>query len=108
MLVVGLNSDASVKRNKGPGRPVCNEQERAAVLSGLACVDYIVLFDEETPFDLVKAIQPDRLIKGAQWAGNVVGTDIVEARGGKVVLAPMLDGQSTTDVISRIAGRAGM
>ncbi|MDD4890923.1 MAG: bifunctional heptose 7-phosphate kinase/heptose 1-phosphate adenyltransferase, partial [Phycisphaerae bacterium] len=74
VLIVGLNSDSSVKRNKGPSRPICTEQERAAVLSALACVDYIVVFDEDTPHELVKAIQPDRLIKGAQWAGNVVGS----------------------------------
>jgi D-beta-D-heptose 7-phosphate kinase/D-beta-D-heptose 1-phosphate adenosyltransferase len=102
VLVLGLNSDASVRRAKGPTRPVCSQTERAAVLSGLSCVDYIVVFDEDTPYELVKAVQPDALIKGAQWAGNVVGTDIVEARGGRVVLADMVEGQSTTNVIDRV------
>jgi D-beta-D-heptose 7-phosphate kinase/D-beta-D-heptose 1-phosphate adenosyltransferase len=102
VLIVGLNSNASVRRIKGPGRPVCTQQERAAVLSGLSCVDYVVVFEQDSVYELVKAIGPDILVKGADRAGNVVGSDLVEARGGKVVLAKFVEGNSTTDVIRRI------
>lgn len=101
-LVVGLNSDASVKRYKGDKRPVNPEQDRALVLAGLECVDYVVIFDEDEPKDLIGAIIPDVLVKGADWAHYVSGREIVEAHGGKVVLADMVAGRSTTNAIQRI------
>ena len=85
-LIVGVNSDRSVRLIKGPGRPITTEAERAEIVEVLACVDAVVVFDEETPHDLIKAIQPDVLVKGADWAADaIVGRDIVEARGGRVV-----------------------
>jgi D-beta-D-heptose 7-phosphate kinase/D-beta-D-heptose 1-phosphate adenosyltransferase len=103
-LVVGLNSDASVRRLKGKDRPVQNAAARGAVLSSLACVDMLVVFDEDTPRDLIAALQPDVLVKGADYRKEqVVGADIVEAHGGKVVLAELVPGFSTTATIARMA-----
>ena len=86
MLIVGLNSDASVRRNKGPERPINPESERAEVVAALECVDAVVIFDEDTPAEIVRACQPDILVKGADWpADQIVGRDTVEARGGRVV-----------------------
>ncbi|HVP13607.1 MAG TPA: D-glycero-beta-D-manno-heptose 1-phosphate adenylyltransferase [Phycisphaerae bacterium] len=104
ILVVGLNSDDSVRRQaKGPGRPIMNEQDRAAVLAALADVDYIVIFHEDTPQRLIEAILPDVLVKGSDWQGKtVVGQEAVEGRGGRVVLAPLVEGQSTSTIIERI------
>jgi D-beta-D-heptose 7-phosphate kinase/D-beta-D-heptose 1-phosphate adenosyltransferase len=103
-LVVGLNSDASVKRLKGPTRPVQSEQARAAVLASLASVDLVVLFDEDTPEKLIAEIKPDALVKGADYRlDQVVGADIVQAYGGKVLLAELLPGHSTTATIARLA-----
>lgn len=101
-LVVGLNSDASVKRYKGDKRPVNPEQDRALVLAALECVDYVVIFDEDEPKELIAEILPDVLVKGADWAHYVSGRDVVEANGGKVVLADMVAGRSTTNTIQRI------
>lgn len=101
-LVVGLNSDASVKRYKGDKRPVNPEQDRALVLAALECVDYVVIFDEDEPKELIAEILPDVLVKGADWAHYVSGRDVVEANGGKVVLADMVAGRSTTNTIRRI------
>jgi D-beta-D-heptose 7-phosphate kinase/D-beta-D-heptose 1-phosphate adenosyltransferase len=101
-LVVGLNSDASVRRYKGDKRPLVPQQERAAMLAGLRCVDYVVIFDEDEPKELIAHILPDVLVKGEDWAHYVSGRDVVEANGGKVVLAKMLEGRSTTNVIKRI------
>ena len=102
-LIVGLNADASVRRNKGPHRPINDEQERAEVLEALACVDAVVRFEEDTPAEIIKAIQPDVLVKGADWAENaIVGRDTVEARGGRVVRIPVEQGFSTTAIIERI------
>ena len=102
-LVVGLNSDRSVRANKGPERPITPEDERAEVLSALACVDAVVVFDEETPHDLIAAVQPDVLVKGADWAADaIVGRDIVEARGGRVVRVPVETGYSTTAIVRKI------
>ena len=102
-LVVGLNSDASVSRLKGPTRPVQSEAARATVLASLAAVDLVVIFGEETPYELIKALQPDVLVKGADYTiATVVGADLVQARGGKVVLAELVDGCSTTNTIKRL------
>ena len=103
-LVVGLNSDESVRRLKGPNRPVLDHNERAYILSALEHVDYIVVFDEPTPLNLIKAIRPDVLVKGADYTEDtVVGRDFVESYGGRVELAPLVDGVSSTDIILRIA-----
>jgi D-beta-D-heptose 7-phosphate kinase/D-beta-D-heptose 1-phosphate adenosyltransferase len=100
-LVVGLNSDASVKRLKGESRPVQNEQARAAVLASLAPVDLVVVFDEDTPRDLIAALRPEVLVKGADYRlDQVVGGDIVQGYGGKIVLAELLPGYSTTATIA--------
>jgi rfaE bifunctional protein nucleotidyltransferase chain/domain len=105
-LIVGLNSDRSVRANKGPSRPVTPEGERAEILEALACVDGVVVFDQETPHDLIAAIQPDVLVKGADWAEDaIVGRDIVEARGGRVVRVPLEAGRSTTAIIEKIQNR---
>ncbi len=102
LLVVGVNTDESVRRLKGPTRPVNRLEDRMAVLAGLQAVDYVVSFDEDTPLALITALQPDFLIKGEDYAGKeVVGRDVVEARGGKVILAPFLQGRSSSDVIAR-------
>jgi rfaE bifunctional protein nucleotidyltransferase chain/domain len=102
-LIVGINSDRSVRANKGPGRPVTPEAERAEILAGLAVVDAVVIFDEETPAEIVRALQPDVLVKGADWpADQIVGRDTVEARGGRVVLMPVEQGHSTTGILERV------
>jgi rfaE bifunctional protein nucleotidyltransferase chain/domain len=101
-LCVGLNSDASVKRNKGPDRPINSEEDRAFVLGSLAAVDFVVLFDEDEPRDLIAQVLPDVLVKGKDWAHFVSGRDVVEANGGRVVLADMVDGRSTTGTIEKV------
>jgi rfaE bifunctional protein nucleotidyltransferase chain/domain len=101
-LVVGLNSDASVKRNKGEDRPINSEEDRAYVLGSLDSVDYVVLFDEDEPKEILSRILPQVLVKGSDWAHYVSGRDIVEAAGGKVVLADMVNGRSTTGTIEKI------
>ena len=105
MLIVGLNADASVRRNKGAGRPVTPQHERAEVLAALDCVDAVVIFDQDTPAEIVRLIQPDILVKGADWpADQIVGRDTVEARGGRVVLVPVERGHSTSSILDRIRG----
>ena len=107
-LVVAVNSDRSVRAIKGPARPVNAEQERAEVLLALGAVDLAVVFDEETPREIVSAIQPDVLVKGADWGPTeIVGRDVVEARGGRVVRIPLAEGHSTTDLIRRIRADSG-
>ncbi len=101
-LVVGLNSDNSVRRAKGPARPVNPEQDRAYVLGSLRAVDFVVIFDEDEPRDLIAQILPDVLVKGKDWAHYVSGRDIVEANGGRVVLAEMVEGRSTTATIEKM------
>jgi len=102
-LIVGVNSDRSVRANKGPARPVTPEAERAEILAALACVDGVVVFDQETPHELIAALQPDVLVKGADWAEDaIVGRDIVEARGGRVVRVPVEAGHSTSAIIEKI------
>lgn len=103
--MVGLNSDASVRRAKGPTRPVNHEGDRAFVLGSLRAVDYVVIFDEDEPRDLIAKILPDVLVKGKDWAHYVSGRDVVEAHGGRVVLADMVEGKSTTATIEKM--RAG-
>jgi D-glycero-beta-D-manno-heptose 1-phosphate adenylyltransferase len=103
VLIVGVNADRSVRRNKGADRPVTPEHERAEVLAALACVDAVVVFPEDTPADIIRTIQPDVLVKGADWpADQIVGRDTVEARGGRVVLVPVEQGYSTTAMVERI------
>ena len=103
VLVVGLNDDASVRRLKGPGRPVLHALERAEVLAGLAAVDHVILFDDDTPRDLVAALAPDVLVKGADWAeDDIVGRDEVVARGGRVERIPLVPGVSTSEIIRRV------
>lgn len=102
-LVVAVNSDQSVKRIKGEKRPVVPEGDRAFVISNLKSVDYVCVFGEDTPYETIKDIQPDVLVKGADWKiEDVVGKDIVEARGGKVVTIDYMEGKSTTNIINRI------
>jgi D-glycero-beta-D-manno-heptose 1-phosphate adenylyltransferase len=102
-LIVGINSDRSVRSNKGDGRPINSETERAEVLAALDVVDAVVVFDEETPHDLIAAVQPDVLVKGADWPEDgIVGRDIVEARGGVVVRVPVEPGHSTSSIIEKI------
>ena len=103
LLIVGLNSDASVKRLKGKERPINTERDRAELLSALSFVDYVIIFDQDTPLELIKMIQPDVLVKGGDYSNEyVVGTKEVEARGGKLVLLPFVDGKSTTNIINKI------
>lgn len=103
LLIVGLNSDASVRRVKGPSRPVLPEEERAEVLSALASVDYVVFFDDPDPGSTIAALQPDVLAKGADWAKDqIVGRETVEGRGGRVVTIPLVEGSSTSGIIDRI------
>lgn len=104
-LLVGLNSDASVKRLKGPSRPVRNAAERAMVLGGLEAVDAVVVFDEETPLQLVQHVQPDVIVKGGDYSPDtIVGAEVVTARGGRVVVVPLVAGQSTTSIIEKLRG----
>jgi rfaE bifunctional protein nucleotidyltransferase chain/domain len=106
LLVVAINSDASVRANKGPDRPLNPEDERAEVLLALASVDVVVLFDEPTPHAVISAIRPDILVKGEDWGADaIVGRDIVEGRGGKVVRLPLEAGLSTTELIRRVRSR---
>jgi len=102
-LIVGVNSDRSVRAIKGPARPIRAEDERAELIAAMACVDAAVVFDEDTPWELIAALQPDVLVKGADWAKDaIVGRDIVEARGGRVVRVPIEGGYATTNIIDRI------
>jgi rfaE bifunctional protein nucleotidyltransferase chain/domain len=105
-LIVAVNSDRSVRANKGPDRPVHPEAERAEVITALAAVDAAVIFDEDTPDAIIKAIQPDVLVKGADWpADQIVGRDTVEARGGVVIRVPVEQGHSTTNVLKKLRAK---
>ncbi len=107
-LVVGLNSDASVRRLKGALRPVNDQQSRARVLAALACVDFVIVFDEDTPLELIKKVRPDVLVKGGDWSvERIVGRDVVETAGGTVCSIPLLDGYSTTGIVDRIVAMHG-
>jgi len=106
VLMVGMNTDASVKKIKDNGRPIVTEQDRAHVLAALAVVDYVCLFPEETPYELLRALVPDVLVKGADWpVGAVVGKDIVEQAGGSVQTIEFLPQRSTTNIINIIKER---
>ncbi len=102
-LIVGVNSDRSVRSIKGPARPITPEGERAEILAALECVTAAIVFDEDTPAEIVRRIQPDVLVKGADWAAdNIVGRDTVEARGGRVVRMPIEPGWSTTSIVAAV------
>jgi cytidyltransferase-related domain len=102
-LIVGVNSDASVRRLKGEGRPVRRESDRAYVVAALEAVDAVVLFAEDTPLELIRVLHPDVLVKGGDYTPDtVVGRSEVEARGGRVVIVPLVAGQSTTSIIERL------
>lgn len=103
LLVVGLNTDASVQRLKGPTRPVQSEAARAEIMAALACVDYVTLFDEETPEKLIHAVRPEVLVKGGDWAiGKIVGAPFVQSYGGLVKSLQFVDGFSTTSIINKM------
>lgn len=102
-LIVGLNSDASVKRLKGEHRPINSERDRAFVMAAMACIDYVTIFDQDTPLELIEALTPDILVKGGDWPiENIVGREVVEAHGGIVLSIPYLEGFSTTTIIEKI------
>ncbi len=102
-LVVALNSDRSVRALKGEGRPILNQQERAEVIAALEAVDYVTIFDEETPRELIAAVLPDVLVKGGDWSlDEIVGREEVEAAGGQVLSIPYIEGSSTSEIIERI------
>lgn len=106
ILVVGINSDRSVRNLKGPTRPILPEEERAEILSGLGCVDYINLFDDETPIELISLLRPHILAKGGDWTKETtIGREVVEQSGGNVVIIPFVDGSSTTNLIETILKR---
>jgi len=106
VLIVGLNTDRSVQTIKGPHRPILPEEERAEVLSGLWSVDYVTLFDEPTPLELITSLQPDVLVKGGDWAKETtVGREVVEESGGEVVILPFVEGSSSSNIIETILER---
>jgi len=103
VLIVGLNSDSSVRKIKGRERPINNQRDRAEILSALEFIDYIVIFNEETPEDLIRIVLPDILVKGSDWKGKkVAGENVVKNRGGRIVFMPLLKGRSTTGLIEKI------
>lgn len=106
ILIVGVNSDSSVRRIKGLKRPIVKEGERLALVAALASVDYVTIFNEDTPINLIKAFKPDVLVKGADWdKKNIVGAEFVKSRGGRVATVKLAKGCSTTNLINRIAKR---
>jgi rfaE bifunctional protein nucleotidyltransferase chain/domain len=107
VLVVAINSDASVGRSKGPGRPVTPEQERAELLDNMEMVDFVCTFDEDTPLEAILLVHPDVLVKGADWTANIVGQAEVESWGGRVVALSLVEGHSTTGIIERVLARYG-
>lgn len=105
VLVLGLNSDASVARMKGAGRPIVNEADRAALTAALAAVDAVTLFDEDTPRELIASLLPDVLVKGADWSHFIAGREEVEAAGGKVLTLPLEPGRSTSNIVQELLSR---
>lgn len=103
ILIIGINSDASVRKLKGPGRPVQNENSRALILASLLVVDAVIIFDEDTPLNLIRAIQPNVLIKGGDYTmDTIVGADVVSTSGGEVLVVPLEPGHSTTALINKM------
>jgi rfaE bifunctional protein nucleotidyltransferase chain/domain len=103
VLIVAVNSDRSVRANKGPSRPILPESERAELIAALRAVDAVVIFDAETPADVIQRIQPDVLVKGADWAADaIVGRETVEARGGRVIRIDLVPGYSTTAIVEKV------
>ena len=103
ILIVAINSDHSVRALKGAHRPVMPQQDRARLLAALSSVDYVTIFDDPTPYQLIKVLQPDVLVKGADWRlGGIVGHELIQRRGGRVVRIPLVDGCSTTQLLNRI------
>jgi D-beta-D-heptose 7-phosphate kinase/D-beta-D-heptose 1-phosphate adenosyltransferase len=108
LLVLGLNSDASIRRLKGEKRPLLEETERAQILAALDCIDYLIIFDEDTPLDLLQLVRPDILVKGGDYSvDQVVGKDLVESYGGRVELIQFVEGKSTTNIVEKIIQRYG-
>lgn len=108
VLVIGVNSDRSVHEIKGPNRPVVPQEERAEVLAALACVDFVTIFDEPDPLETIRTLLPDVLVKGSDWAEDaIVGKDVVEEHGGRVVRVPLTKGASTTKIIEKIMENYG-
>ena len=106
ILVVGVNSDDSVRQLKGQDRPILPQEERAEILSGLGCVDYVIVFDESTPLKLISSLQPHILVKGGDWTKETtVGREVVEGLGGEVVILPFVEGTSTSNLIETILKR---
>lgn len=106
ILIIGLNTDDSVKKIKGPGRPIQDEYSRAMILSSMVFVNHVILFEEETPYELIKSVQPDILIKGGDYKPEeVVGYDLVKARGGQVMVIDLIKGLSTTGIINKLSSR---
>ena len=103
VLVVALNSDRSIRALKGPSRPIVPQRDRARVVAALASVDYVTIFGERTPLRLIAALKPDVLVKGADWKARVVGQELVERAGGRVVLLPLVTGRSTTRTVARLS-----
>jgi rfaE bifunctional protein nucleotidyltransferase chain/domain len=106
VLIVGLNSDASIQRYKGKDRPINHCSDRVRMLLGLRSVDYVVVFEEDEPLELIEQLLPDVLVKGADWAHYVSGREVVEANGGRVVLAKMVEGRSTSSLIQAIRSQS--
>jgi rfaE bifunctional protein nucleotidyltransferase chain/domain len=102
VLILALNSDSSVRRAKGPGRPLLSERERVEVAAGLQCVDAVTLFEDDTPRELIAAVLPDVLVKGADWAHFIAGREEVEASGGRVLALPLEPGYSTTNIVELV------
>jgi D-beta-D-heptose 7-phosphate kinase/D-beta-D-heptose 1-phosphate adenosyltransferase len=108
LLVVGLNSDASVRRIKGPLKPLLPLEERAEMLLALSCVDYVTFFEEENPYNVIQILKPDVLVKGGDWAvDKIIGGDLVKSWGGKVMNLPVVEGRSTTNLIQMVIERYG-
>ena len=108
ILVVGLNSDKSVRQIKGPNRPIVSENERAEVLASLECVDYVTVFDEPNPLVTIETLMPHILVKGADWEKEaIIGKDVVESNGGRVVRIPLVEGASTSGIIEKIVSMHG-
>lgn len=104
IMIIGLNSDASVRRLKGNSRPINTQQDRAIVMAALSSVDYIIIFDEDTPYSLIQIVQPDILVKGGDWEVDlIVGNEIVLSKGGKVLSLPFWEGLSTTKILEKMS-----